>query len=134
MLQVKTYLAKSSIEGIGVFAGENIAKGTVTWRYDRDVDIQFDPEMLTKFPQKKKELILRYAYLSKHLGVYIFPIDDSRFINHSSNPNTDPILMPGDTETCGVANRDINKGEEITINYRAIDSHDAISTQEYLDS
>ena len=33
MLQVNTSIAASSIEGVGVFAAEPIAKGTLIWRF-----------------------------------------------------------------------------------------------------
>ena len=34
MLQVKTYLGKSNLEGVGVFADVFIPKGMVVWKYN----------------------------------------------------------------------------------------------------
>jgi hypothetical protein len=44
------------------------------------------------------------------------------------------VQFPGEPETSGVANRDIEIGEEILVNYRLIDTHDASSAEEYLNS
>jgi hypothetical protein len=41
MLLVKTYLSASPIHGIGLFAAEPIAKGTVIWCFDERVDRRF---------------------------------------------------------------------------------------------
>ncbi len=38
MLLINNYVGKSEIEGVGVFAAEPIAQGTVIWRFDDDFD------------------------------------------------------------------------------------------------
>ena len=83
----------------------------------------------------QKDFIIRYAYLSVDSGKYIFCADDARFMNHSATKNNlDVIAYPGEPETRGVANRDIEPGEEILINYRTFDSVDAESKDPYLNS
>jgi len=85
--------------------------------------------------QQHQELIDRYAYLSITTGKYVYSIDDSRFTNHSSvNDNIDVMIVPGEPETVGVANRDIEEGEEMLVNYRDFDKQDENSTEAYLDS
>ena len=61
-------------------------------------------------PKEHQGLIDRYAYLSDTTGKYVYSIDDSRFTNHSSvNNNIDVVMMDGEPEIVGVANRDIEK-------------------------
>ena len=68
-------------------------------------------------------------------GKYVYSIDDSRFTNHSSlKNNIDVVAMPGESETLGVANRDIEIGEEILVNYRHFDIDDENGTDDYLNS
>lgn len=135
MLVVKASAKPSKINGIGLFADEKIPKGTVIWKYDPRFDISFSPEEVKKMTTKQRELIDRYAYLSTAQNKYIYSIDDSRFTNHSSvNPNEDVVPFPGDIETSGVANKDIEKGEEILINYRLFDIYDATSDEKYLNN
>lgn len=135
MLQVKTTLGPSKINGVGLFAAERIPKGTTTWKYDPRFDISFDPKEVEKMPPLQKELISHFSYLSKTSGNYIYSIDDSRFTNHSKNANVDSIQVhPDDPEKSGVAARDIEVGEEITVNYRLFDVHDEKATDTYLNS
>lgn len=134
MLVVKTKLGQSKIEGIGLFADEYIPKGTITWRFDPRFDIFFDPDDLVQMSQIQKDLIIHYAYLSKVSGKYVYSIDNARFANHSSNPNIaeDPSLTHEGEEICTVAIRDIQIGEEMTLDYRAIDAVDESGDEEYL--
>ena len=132
-LTAKASAKPSKIEVTGLFADEKIPKGTVTWRFNPSFDILFDPEEIKQMPPEHRELIDRYAYLSTTTGKFVYSIDDSRFTNHSSVKNTiDVVPSPGEPETLGVANRDIEKGEEMLVNYRAFDAHDENSKEEYL--
>lgn len=133
MLLVKTSVKPSSIEGLGLFAEEKIPKGASVWKYDSRFDIALDLKEVEAMEPLRKEFINRYAYLSPESGKYILCMDDARFMNHSSvKDNLNTTAFPGELETRGVANQDIKIGEEILINYRAIDAADAISTDAYL--
>lgn len=135
MLTVKASAKPSKIEGIGLFADEKIPKGTVTWRFHSRFDVIFDPEEVKQMQPKHRELIDRYAYLSTTTGKYIYSIDDSRFTNHSSvKNNIDVVPSPNEPEALGVANRDIEKGEEMLVNYRAFDIRDENSKEKYLNN
>jgi hypothetical protein len=62
MLTVKTYLDKSNISGIGLFAGENIKKGTITWKFNPHIDIYFSKKdffyfIVVDYPTIKKDLL-----------------------------------------------------------------------------
>jgi len=113
MLQVKTYLDKSSIDGIGLFAAEDIPKGTITWKYVPDVDIELEE---SEHNEVEYEFIRKYAFFDKQLNTWILSADNDRFTNHSDNPNTAPLPDGRMVAVC-----DIKKGEEITSDYFAID-------------
>lgn len=134
MLVVKTKIGQSKIEGIGLFADQFITKGTVTWKFDPKFDIYFDPGEVEEMSELKKDLITHYAYLSKKSGKYVYSIDNTRFANHSTNPNIaeDEKLSQGSVEICTIAMRDIQIGEEMTIDYRAIDVTDENGEDKYL--
>lgn len=110
MLLVKTYLDRSAIAGIGLFAGEPIAKDTLLWKlsdvdlviHQRDLDAQGLSELQRQFFES-------HAY--KNGNTYYLCIDDARFMNHSYEANT------YDKGQATFAARDIAAGEEITSNY-----------------
>ena len=133
MLLIKTKVLQSKIHGLGLFADEFIPKGTVTWRFDPDFDIYFDPKDVALMSEAKRGLIEHFAYLSKQTGKYVYSIDNTRFTNHSSKPNiNNTTVLKGDTEVCGEALRDIEAGEEMTIDYRLVDAHDELHGDDYL--
>ncbi len=113
MLLVRTYVAQSAIEGVGVFAAEPIARGAPVWRLEPSLDRLIPVETWRAAPPYLKELIDRYAYPSAdHPGHVVYDFDNGRFMNHSSEPNTDFSADQG-----GIAARDIAVGEEITCDY-----------------
>ncbi len=132
MLIVHASAKPSPIHNIGLFADERIGKGTVTWRFDARLDLLFDQQDVQAMPEQQQKFLDKYAYLSTCSGKYVFSTDDSRFTNHSTNNNVDSLSFPESTELCGVANRDIEVGEEILADYRMFDAHDATSTDDYL--
>lgn len=132
MLTVKASARPSQIEGIGLFADELIPKGTIAWKFDPQFDRSFDPQQVAQMPELQQEFIKHFAYLSKISHQYILSIDDARFTNHAIKNNIDTRVTEGEREICGVANRDIGVGEELTVNYRLFDSHDETSSEEYL--
>jgi uncharacterized protein len=133
MLTVKTTVQQSKVQGLGLFAAEKILKGTSIWKFDPRFDIFFEPDDMEKMGPLQRDFIKTYAYLSTETGKYVLCTDDARFMNHSSKDNNvDVVPFPGEVETRAVANRDIESGEEILINYRSIDSADVESEEEYL--
>jgi hypothetical protein len=118
MLRVKTYLDKSPIHGIGVFAAEEIQEGALVWSFEPQIDkvLDINEEQFKYQYFLDQEFIKTYAYFDKQLNKYVLSVDNDRFTNHSNRPNTIPLNT---SEV--VADRDIHIGEEITINYFAID-------------
>ena len=111
MLRVKTRLGLSRVDGVGLFADQFIAKGTVTWKYDPNFDVKWTEKQAKRLPQWTKDQFSKYSYFDFDQNCYILCIDDQRFINHSIDPN---ILS---TPSADVAGRDIQPGEELFCNY-----------------
>jgi SET domain-containing protein len=112
MLTVKTYLDKSPIHGIGLFADEDISKGTVIWKYHGLTVHKLAIDIIHggwNHPQSFIDHIKTYAWIEN--GFYYWCLDNGRFMNHSDNSNT------YETKIETIALVDIKKGEEITCNY-----------------
>ena len=116
MIIVKTKLDRSLISGIGLFANQNILKGDIIWKMTSISVFQISPSRYTELSQIEKDFIIDkdYYWLDEN-GNYLIPIDDSRFVNHSNNPN----IIERD-EDCCVASRDIKQNEELTIDYKTL--------------
>ena len=111
MLLVKTYLAPSAIHGVGVFAGEPIARGTVIWRFDARIDRLLTRAEREALSEPARSFVETYAFPeTPDSDIHVLCGDDARFMNHSDRPNTD---NPGDT----IAARDIAPGEELLCDY-----------------
>ena len=114
MLKVKTYLDKSPINGIGLFADEVINKGTIIWNYDPYFDKKFHENEIQFFDKIIEAYLLKYTY--KDGKMFVLCCDNAKYMNHSLTPNT--VNGIGDTT---IASRDIKVGEELTCNYYEID-------------
>lgn len=124
MTLIKTEVRPSPIDGLGCFAKNRIASGTLIWRFDASFDVSFSKESFNSLPIATIENIKRYCYISKITGDYILCVDDAKFMNHSSSPNI-RCAMPesgsGNDLEC-VTIREINGGEEITCDYAEFDA------------
>ena len=120
MLLVKTYLDRSRIHGIGLFAAERIPKGTVLWRRSPEIDLFLDPAELERLAAPARAQIEKYTYLDQVVGKLVLCGDDARFFNHADDPNCHdfPDADGGTT----VAARDIEEGEELTSDYSSFDA------------
>lgn len=113
MLLVKTYLDKSAIHGLGVFAGQFIRKGTKIWRYVEGFDRAYSPKQFARLPKPARDFIKFHGYRVD--GEILFTVDHDRHMNHSDDANT--YLHNG----YAIARRNIAKGTEITNDYREFD-------------
>jgi len=114
MLLVKTYLDRSPIHGLGVFAGEFIRKGTKIWRFVEGFDRCYSPKQFAKLPKPARDYLESYAYRVD--GEILFTVDNDHYINHSDDANT--FWRSG----YSIATRNIRKDEEITNDYREFDA------------
>ncbi len=120
MLLVKTKLKFSDIDGIGLFSNQFIPKGTVIWKYETTIDNLYRVDELRYIPEIAKKMLNHYGYRNEY-GDYILCGDDARFFNHSSTPNCLEEYSPGGTSPT-IALRDIEKDEELTVNYSTFDN------------
>jgi len=113
---IKTYIDKSSIQGIGLFAGEFILKGKKIWELNgfdlmlRERNYEY---WIANMTEEQLKYIKRYIYFND--GDWIYCSDDAKFKNHSKDPNT--IVNKYDQ----YALKDIRIGEEITCDYSELD-------------
>jgi hypothetical protein len=112
MFLIKTYLAHSSIHGLGVFASDNIRAGQPVWRVDPMVDKAFSRREFMSCPESVRAWLSPYVYVTPddHL---VLCGDNARFMNHSFDANTKEIALED-----MIATRDIASGEEVTCDYR----------------
>lgn len=122
MLLVKTKIKPSKISGIGLFADQFIPKGTLIWRFKKDFDIRVNKDYPDNLQEPAKSYFKCYAYQNPKTMNYVLCADDARFFNHSEEPNTCCVEDPEDEDTANVASRDIQVGEELTIDYREFDN------------
>jgi uncharacterized protein len=113
MLLIDTYLDKSKIQGVGVFAKENVKKGEKIKEVKIEFEIEFDKENLPRMPLALARMIDNYAYeREKGSKIVVLGIDNEKYLNHSDDPSVNDD---------GIALKDIKIGDEITINYRDFD-------------
>ena len=117
MMLVRTYLAQSEIQGLGVFAGEYIPAGRQVWGLNPKFDIFVCGEEIATLPSHMQDYVARYSYPHLEIaGVRIVDCDDGKFMNHSEQPNTDFRIFDR-----GYSLFDISPGEELTCNYFEFD-------------
>lgn len=114
MFRVPTYLAPSSIHGVGVFTPFDIPAGTILWSFDPGVDWIFSLEEIQQFPESYRPTLVSYCFVDDE-GRWILCGDQARFMNHADEPNCD------DDGEFTTTRRDIATGEELTCDYRSFD-------------
>lgn len=123
MLLVKTKIGLSKINGIGLFANELIPKDTWIWRFKKGFDIRVDEKYPNNLQEPAKSYFMRYAYQTPKTLNWVLCADDGRFFNHSNSANTHCVEDPEDEDTANAASRDIQIGEELTVDYREFDTN-----------
>lgn len=116
---VKTYLAPSEIDGVGVFALRDIPKGQKLY-LDMIPKLYNLPhkEFSNLFPTVRKEILARFPLIVRG-SAFAYPTTRiSAYMNHSNEPNYDAVN--------DVVLRDIKSGEEITEDYRKIDGSEEV--------
>lgn len=107
MLLVKTRVDKSPIHGVGLFAAQDIPKGTRIWEFNKFVDLAIAPKDLESLTGPARETVERLSYYCDEQEAYILSADGAQYMNHSEDPNIDD----------DIALRDIAEGEELTEDY-----------------
>lgn len=123
MLLVPTRLGISSIAGIGLIAAAPIKAGTRTWEFTAGFDQLFTGNQIASLPDAARAQLETYTYRHAASGLFVFCIDNARFMNHADDPNTCGQHTAGMIEGFDVALRDIAAGEELTCDYRSFDAN-----------
>lgn len=110
MYIVKIFKKKSDIEGYGIFAGEFIPKGTIVFFYSED-DLFIPKERFRSSSEDERKIFYRYG-VEDEAGNWLVKEDN---INHSCDSNILSMFVDG--IYCDIAVKDIDPGEEITIDY-----------------
>jgi hypothetical protein len=111
MLEVKTYVAKSSINGVGLFALEPIRKGQRIWRFTPGFDLLVPEKTVLDLTELQSEWLFAHACMDIDTRHYMLFADNMRYMNHSDTPNTMDVA---DTD---IAIDDIKAGTELTALY-----------------
>ena len=117
MMLIPTYVAPSRIEGVGLFAAEHIPAGSRIWRLEPKLDRLLTREDIAAMSEVDQAFIERYGYPYPHdPQITIVELDNGRFMNHSTAPNT--RFTDPDT---GFSRIDIAAHEELTCDYSEFD-------------
>lgn len=100
---------KSTIGGYGLFATKDIPMGTVIWKCG---NIRIYTKKDYDGFSKRYQSILRHFCYEGANGTLVYCTDDSKYFNHSCDPNTMSIDSEKD-----ITIRDILKDEELTYDY-----------------
>ena len=118
MLRYKTDIKKSDIAGLGLFAGEDIPKGSVIalWCPDTGHGTKTLEEYLDNRIHKADDRVFQMTCCRwlDDLFVYGYEVREDGYINHSFDPSMLYYL--------GIcfARKEIKKGDELTINHEYI--------------
>ena len=127
-LKYDTYvrLQASKIHGIGVFAIKDIPKGTNPFMVTNKQgikynNIDFSESEIKKLPEEIQEY-LKALFFPDGNNIYSIPynglnsLDISFYLNHSKNNNLN--IVPNNTDFLEfITNKNIKKGDELTIDY-----------------
>jgi len=106
----KIYKNNSYIDGEGIFAGELIPKGTLVFYYSSN-DVYVSKKEFQCLSNSKKQQIYKFGVEDEY-GRWIVTDGDA---NHSCDANILSMFVDG--LYCDIAVKDIQIGEEITIDY-----------------
>lgn len=109
MMLIRTYLDRSAIHGIGIFAADFIPKGTKVWEFTPDIDRVITDAQLLSLPPVQREWVFIHSYRDPAEGQLFLLADNASHFNYSVQPNT-----IGADPTSSYAACDISAGEELT--------------------
>jgi hypothetical protein len=115
MIHIKYKLDKSEHHGVGMFADENLAKGTLIYTPSPLLDVNLTQEQFDSLDENEKREMRYWGFFDEPSQKWHVDFDVTHFINHSYEATV--MQDPNYTEAHLVAARDIRQGEELTQNY-----------------
>ncbi|XP_050507765.1 histone-lysine N-methyltransferase 2C-like isoform X1 [Diabrotica virgifera virgifera] len=114
------YLARSKIQGLGLYAARDLEKHTMVIEYIGEI-------IRTELAESREK-----QYEAKNRGIYMFRLDENRvvdatlsgglarYINHSCNPNcvAETVEVERDVKIIIFSKRRIMRGEELAYDYK----------------
>lgn len=92
MIVVAHYVAPSAIAGLGLFTAAPLAAGETIYRFDSRFTFVLSDAEVEAMPAATRARLANYVYRGKGAhrlaDASYYCADDSRFMNHSSTPNT----------------------------------------------
>lgn len=117
MILVPHYVNQSEISGVGLFTARDIRSGEVVYKFDYRFVMVISEAEIKDMPAATQEAVRKYSYRGRGrerlTGAVYYCADDSRFFNHSDEPNTRWL----EGEDVYVATRDIRAHTELTCDY-----------------
>ena len=101
------YVANSMISGRGLMAGEKIKKDSIITRIQGPLKF--------KVNKNKQDALSHPDWVGVKKDIWIDPLRPHKFLNHSCSPTA------GVKGITLIAIRDINEGDEITVDYSTIE-------------
>jgi len=133
MMLVPTYLDKSPIHGIGIFAAAFIPRGTRVWEFTPHADQVFSESQLAVLTPLQRETIMFYGYIEPDRDGVVLCCDNARHFNLLRDAN----CGAGDHNSQGYistfALRDIAAAEELTYPFEEdVDARRKLGEAEFL--
>lgn len=132
-----TMIKKSRIEGSGVFADQDIPAGSIVWKFDPDHDLNLSLEDFEKLDSEARAEIRKVAYISPTSGRWVYPPanDPARYTNHSETSNNLSAVFDRNIsgEPLFIANAEITKGTELTVNYKEFDDSLKLAVPDWME-
>ena len=111
MFLIKTYIAKSNIDGLGLFTSDTIQPDQIVARWNPELDRTLHPDIFQSLPVTVQQYIRKHGTRDVN-GHWKLGMDGDQYINHSDKPN---LNRTGDVL---IAHNIIKPGEELTCDYR----------------
>ena len=115
MFMIKYLLKPSGINGIGIFANQNVKKNEIVHRGILSDDLILTTAEFHQLTEEQKVTMQHFGYFDRKLKKWRLEAGDIKFCNHSDKPNVTLV------NTDLLALRDIPSGDEILHNYEEIE-------------
>lgn len=124
MMHVRYLLDKSKYHGIGLFAGEDILKGTLVYTASPLLDMNITQGEFDTLSESEKNEVRYWGFFDEPSQKWHVDFDVSKFINHSREGTV--TQDPNHQEAYLITTRDVKKGEELTQNYLEFETEEDI--------